>query len=207
MNLFETSNNKIFGILDLKSKQVLSVKSWNEIILLKQQYNIVYKIYETYFETWKNYMLNALLDIPDNQNFLYFDAGTAFKSMESRVVDKTAKALINKNNIFDFDNGFINERQNFEFVNPIGINNAEMMGCGIAIKIALQYNIKYIFGDSKITIFYWLNPAYFNINCKFNYNKTLYSLILPLAKQYFDNGGHICYINRNINKADLRFRN
>lgn len=135
------------------------------------------------------------------EDTIYFDAGVGRGiGTETRVTNFKGESIIHEANLTNLK---INEYGNVCFGNVTN-NYGELAGLYIALKIALNKNIKKIAGDSQLAIKWWSNGFY---NEK-NLNESTVKLIKAtqtLRKKFEDNGGYIFYINGDYNPADLGF--
>ncbi|QFP41546.1 ribonuclease HI [Borrelia miyamotoi] len=133
---------------------------------------------------------------------IYFDSGTGRgKGIEIRVVNEKGMSIINK----IIDQSLINDYNNYNIKNFDGISNnyGELFGLYIALKIALEENIKSIFGDSKLVIDYW-SKGFYNKNLNINTIKLIQN-VTKLRNTFEEKGGKILLISGNNNIADLGF--
>lgn len=132
---------------------------------------------------------------------IYFDAGTGRGiGVEVRVTDKNGISLIS--NIVPKEK--INEYGNYLTKEGSTNNFGELLGCYIALKIAIKNNIKNIFGDSKLIIDYW-SLGRIKKNEIAKETVELSEKVTALRKEFEINGGTISHISGDYNPADLGF--
>ncbi|ASQ29558.1 ribonuclease HI [Borrelia miyamotoi] len=133
---------------------------------------------------------------------IYFDSGTGRgKGIEIRVVNEKGISIINK----IIEQSLINDYNNYYIKNFDGISNnyGELFGLYVALKIALEENIKNIFGDSKLVIDYW-SKGFYNKSLNTNTIKLIQN-VTKLRNTFEEKGGKILLISGNNNIADLGF--
>lgn len=187
-------DSKISGICD----------SWDECNKIVYKKNAKYKKFENKTLA-KNWLESGFsYDKPKFQldsDAIYFDAGTGRKiGVEVRITDFNGNSLLKD----IMPSNLINEWGNYQVDKKRTNNFGELTGAFLALKYALKYNIKKIYGDSKLVIEYWLNLRY---NYE-NLNDDTINLIKKTNKLYEKfklNGGSIKRISGDINPADLGF--
>lgn len=186
------------------------VTAWSECQSLTKGKNARYKSFKTLKEAWnwldnggvyenkKEILAEKKLSLEEG---IYFDAGTGRGlGVEVRVTDKFGNSLLNRVLPKEMINSFDN------YLAPKGSTNnyGELIGCYLALKLALKTNSFKIFGDSKLVIEYWIN-GFFNSQ---NLNEKTINLIskTKFLKDEFEKlGGKIIHISGDINPADLGF--
>ena len=98
----------------------------------------------------------------------------------------------------------INEYGNYLTKEGSTNNFGELLGCYIALKIAIKNNIKNIFGDSKLIIDYW-SLGRIKKNEIAKETVELSEKVTALRKEFEINGGTISHISGDYNPADLGF--
>ena len=140
---------------------------------------------------------------------VYFDAGTGRgRGTEVRVSKKNGSSVIGRiddkkfNDFLKRNNWKINEFENIELGKDYTNNFGELLGLFCALKIAIKFNIKQIFGDSNLVIEYWSKGT-----CKVKDEKTLLlsNSVTRLREEFEKSGGTISHISGDINPADLGF--
>lgn len=132
---------------------------------------------------------------------LYFDAGTGRGiGTEVRVVDEKGRNQLSK----VVPNEKINEYGNY--VAELKTNNfGELLGCYIALKIALNEGHVSVFGDSKLVLEFWSKGRYNKENLQDKETITLIDKVCKLRNEYEKRGGELRYISGDDNPADLGF--
>lgn len=132
---------------------------------------------------------------------IYFDAGTGRGiGVEVNITDYMGNSILKE----ILPEKMINSFGNYSA--PMGSTNnyGELIGCYLALKLALKKSILSIFGDSKLVIDFWSIGAY----NKSTLNEKTINLILKtteLRKHFEALGGKIYHISGDINPADLGF--
>lgn len=186
------------------------VNTWSECQSFTKGKNARYKSFKTQDEAWnwldnggvyenkKEILAEKKLSLEEG---IYFDAGTGRGiGVEVRVTDRFGNSLLSKVLPKEMINSFNN------YLAPEGSTNnyGELIGCYLALKLALKTNSFKIFGDSKLVIEYWIN-GFFNSQ---NLNEKTINLIskTKFLKDEFEKlGGEIIHISGDINPADLGF--
>jgi ribonuclease HI len=118
---------------------------------------------------------------------IYFDSGTgAGNGVEINVTDKMGKSFIKKLLGKDVTN-----------------NLGELMACKYALQIAIEKNIKKVFGDSKLVVEFWSKG-----HIKYEVGEETVNLaqeVKILRKEFEKTGGKIILISGGANPADLGF--
>ncbi|WP_319202954.1 viroplasmin family protein [uncultured Ilyobacter sp.] len=136
--------------------------------------------------------------LPDG---IYFDAGTGRGiGVEVRVTDKMGNSILDR--CIPADK--ITSHGNYLTEDGMTNNFGELLGLYCAMKIALKENIRNIYGDSNLVIYFWSKGI---IKRQDQKEKTLKlaDLVIELRKKYESSGGKIEYISGDINPADLGF--
>lgn len=131
---------------------------------------------------------------------IYFDAGTGRKiGVEVRVTNLAGESYLD---IYFPEK--VNEFGNINLGKECTNNYGELVGLFCALKIAMKINVKKIFGDSNLVLFYWsqgranregLNPD----------TVKLIDTVTKIRKDYEKIGGVISFVSGDINPADLGF--
>lgn len=118
---------------------------------------------------------------------IYFDAGTgAGNGVEINVTDRLGKSYIKENLGHDVTNNF-----------------GELLACKKALELAIEKDVKKVFGDSKLVIEYW---SKWMIKKEVEEEtKKLSKEVSALRKKFEDLGGEITHISGGANPADLGF--
>lgn len=130
---------------------------------------------------------------------IYFDAGTGRGiGVEVRVTNYKKESLLHK----IIDKNLINEFGNITLEDKTN-NYGELLGLYCALKYAIKYNIRNIYGDSELIIKYW---------SKGHYKKTLnddtiklINRVLSLMTSFNLQNGNLIKISGDNNPADLGF--
>lgn len=131
---------------------------------------------------------------------IYFDAGTGRGiGTEVRLTDEKANNLIHHVLSSEYINQFGN------YLTPKGSTNnyGELFGCYLALQLALNNNIKAIFGDSRLVIDYW-SKGHIKSNLP-EVTIKLAAKVKNLRYKFESNGGRIEHVSGDINPADLGF--
>lgn len=131
---------------------------------------------------------------------IYFDAGTGRGiGVEVRVTDEKGNNLLHHVAPKEYINAYGN------YLAPKGSTNnyGELFGCYAALKIALDNNIKSVFGDSKLVIDYW-SKGHIKSHLPPSTIK-LAAMVKELRIQFEQIGGKITHVSGDINPADLGF--
>lgn len=139
-------------------------------------------------------------DLPEDA--IYFDAGTGRGvGTEARVTDREGKSLtwmaIRPEEITAEGNILLKDKTN---------NYGELMGCYLALQIALKLGRKIVMGDSKLVIDFWsLGKIRKETSLE---NPELLSLVRKVQKQrqlFEKEGGKLLRVSGDDNPADLGF--
>jgi ABC-type multidrug transport system ATPase subunit len=88
---------------------------------------------------------------------------------------------------------------------PGSTNNfGELLGCYIALNIALKEGKKNIYGDSKLIIEYWSKGRIKAENLSTD-TVELAKKVVKLRKEFEKSGGNIAHVSGDINPSDLGF--
>lgn len=135
-----------------------------------------------------------------SEDGIYFDAGTgAGNGVEINVTDKKGKSLLHK----VVAKETLNEKGH-HFAGDDATNNyGELLALKYALQIAIDENIKRIFGDSKLVIDYW---SKWMIKKEVAENTKKLAKEVSLQRKKFEElGGEITLISGGSNPADLGF--
>lgn len=201
---------KFYAFIIEKENRKGVVSSWNECQLFTKGKNSRYKSFKTLKEASDWLISGGIYEdkkkiISEKKLFLeegiYFDAGTGRGiGVEVRITDKFGNSLL-----YDIlPSHMINSFGNYLAPDNSTNNYGELIGCYLALKLALKTNILKIFGDSKLVIDYWIN-GFFNSK---NLNEKTINLISKtknLKIEFERLGGKILHISGDINPADLGF--
>ena len=132
---------------------------------------------------------------------IYFDAGTGRgNGTEVRVTRKDGESIVH--NVVPADK--INEFGNYYCHDGATNNFGELLGCYIALKIAIKEGEMEIFGDSKLVIEYW-SKGHIKKDSLPEKTVELSYKVNKLRKEFEKSGGVISHISGDINPADLGF--
>lgn len=200
------SKNKFYAYSLTEEKSRGITQSWNDCKSAIEGKKAKYKGFRTEQEArqWlldgAEYTKKAVLQ-QELKPGIYFDAGTGRGiGVEVKVTDARGNNIINKivpaSEINEFGN----------YLAPKGSTNnyGELMGCYIALKIALQENSRSIFGDSKLVIDYW-SRGHIKKDKVAEKTYKLSLMVAELRRQFERNGGQILHVSGDINPADLGF--
>lgn len=204
--VYEEKTDKYYGCFFLNSNSGVIVNTWSQCKELTKKEPSRYKSFKTKKEA-QHWIDNGgayeskesiQKNLPDA---IYFDAGTGRGiGTEVRVTDKFGNSILDK--LVPKDK--INEFGNYLTEEGSTNNFGELLGCYIALKIAISEKILEIYGDSQLVIKYWSNG---HIK-KENVNEVTFELSKKVAKlkeNYTKLGGEIKHISGDINPADLGF--
>lgn len=191
-----TNSNKSTGICT----------DWDKCKEIIAGQNAKYKSFPSKEEAEKWLEMGASYDIKnhelsDLEDGIYFDAGTGRGiGVEVRVTDKYGESLIHK----VVPKEKITEHGNYLTEQGSTNNFGELLGCYIALKIAIKEKHRKIFGDSKLIIDFW-SKGYIKEEKIAEKTVDLSKLVVKLRKEFELNGGTISHISGRINPADLGF--
>ena len=133
------------------------------------------------------------------EDVVYFDSGTGRGFTEVKVTNYLSQSLLDK---FSKRNYMITENDTICLGN-IDNTHGELYGFYLALKIAIENNIKKIAGDNQGILFKWSDGYYKNNLPK----EIIYFIekIITLKKEFKKNGGEVYYIKGGLNPADLGF--
>jgi ribonuclease HI len=203
---YNKKSTKFYACFFTHSNDGVIVNSWDQCKELIKGGNVRYKSFKTEKEArkWLDnggvYQTKEMIqsNLPDG---IYFDAGTGRGiGTEVRVTDKYGNSILEK----FIPKEKINEFGNFLTKDGSTNNFGELLGCYIALNIALKEGIKNIYGDSKLIIDYW---SLGRIK-KDNVNEKTFQLaqkVAKLRKEFEKLGGKILHVSGDINPADLGF--
>lgn len=87
-----------------------------------------------------------------------------------------------------------------------GTNNfGELYALKLALQYALEHDIKKIYGDSKLVIFYWSMGRYNELRMTNMDTIHLIKETSAIRRKYFEGGGRVYYISGDKNPADLGY--
>jgi len=190
-------NKKKYYAYNIENKKGV-VYSWDECLSLvkgkKGKYKKFYSMEEAEF--WLEHGVDKK---PELEEGIYFDAGTGGKiGVEVRVTNKEGDSMLH----LLLPKEKINSRGNYLAPAFATNNYGELLGCYIALRIAIDRGMDKIFGDSKLVIDYWslgrikkegLNKETIDLSSK----------VSNLRNKYVSSGGKLKYISGDINPADL----
>ncbi len=132
---------------------------------------------------------------------IYFDSGTGRgKGVEVRLTNFYGESLlykiINSSKLNEYGNYYLGEGRTNNF--------GELTGFFIAIKYALEYNIRTICGDSTLVIDYWSKGKY-NRKSLEDDTLDLIKKVIDMRKEFENQNGTIKKISGDVNPADLGF--
>jgi viroplasmin and RNaseH domain-containing protein len=131
---------------------------------------------------------------------IYFDAGTGRGiGVEVKVTDEKGSNLLNR--LISEDK--INQWGNYT-IKDVTNNFGELFGCYLALKFALENNIKQVFGDSKLVIDYW-SKGFIKKNNLPPDTCQLADKVVQSRKEFEKKGGRLEHVSGDINPADLGF--
>jgi ribonuclease H-related protein len=138
-------------------------------------------------EAWLNAGADYKLKNVAVEDGIYFDAGTgAGKGVEINVTDKLGKSYLKENLGHEVTNNF-----------------GELLACKNALEIAVEKNVKKVFGDSKLVIDFW---SKWMIKKEVEEEtKKLAKKVSVLRKKFEESGGEVVRISGGANPADLGF--
>jgi viroplasmin and RNaseH domain-containing protein len=143
---------------------------------------------------------NYVTEKPELKPGIYFDAGTGRGiGVEVKVTDHNGTNLLDK--VISAEK--INEWGNYTIKNVTN-NFGELFGCFLALTLALETNIKHIFGDSKLVIDYWSKGFIKRENLPADTTQ-LADKVAKLRRDFEKKGGSIEHVSGDINPADLGF--
>ena len=190
------------------------VESWGECEMIVKGQKARYKGFKSQQEAqaWLNLgaTYDAKLKVMKNKSTgvsltlkkgLYFDAGTG-RGIGTEV------RVVNEKGVNQLEKVVPSEK-----INPYGnyttegkTNNfGELLGCYIALKIALNEEHHTIFGDSKLVLEYWSKGRYNKNNLKDSETIELIERVAKLRAEFEVKGGEVLYISGDDNPADLGF--
>ena len=203
---YEKKLNKYYACYFTHSKTGVITNDWDECKILTKGGNTRYKSFKTKKEakSWLDnggvYETKQMLQdkLPTG---IYFDAGTGRGiGTEVRVTDKYGNSILDrfvpKDKINEFGNYLTKEGSTNNF--------GELLGCYIALNIALKDGIKNIYGDSKLVIEYWSNGRIKSENVTTE-TIELAKKVVKLRKEFEKLGGKISHVSGDINPSDLGF--
>lgn len=132
---------------------------------------------------------------------VYFDAGTGRnKGVEISVTDENGESLLGK----VMPKKKINRYGKHWIFGDASNNYGELLALSYALEIALNEQIKRVFGDSKLILDYW-SKGFVNKKEVSPQTVKLAFRVKKLREEFEKNGGTIVYISGGDNPADLGF--
>lgn len=204
--VYKKKLNKFYGCYFVHSNTGIVVNSWGECKSLIAGGDIRYKSFKKKLEA-QNWIDSGgsyeKKDVAQKKlpKGIYFDAGTGRGiGTEVRVTDKDGTSILYK----FVPQDKINKYGNYLTKKGSTNNFGELLGCYIALNIALNEGIKVIFGDSKLVIDYWSKGRIKagNVNAE---TLKLSEKVKKLRVKFEKLGGKICHISGDINPSDLGF--
>lgn len=133
---------------------------------------------------------------------IYFDAGTGRgKGVEVKVTDEKGRSLLgevlNKKEITEFDTHRVT-------ISKATNNYGELLGCYLALKIALEKGVMHIFGDSRLVVDYW-SKGFMKKDKIAPETRVLMQKVRLLREGFEKKGGVVSHISGDHNPADLGF--
>jgi len=203
---YEKKSDKFYACFYTQSNTGVITNNWDECKILTRGGDVRYKSFKSRkeAENWINtggvYETKQMLQDKLPQG-IYFDAGTGRGiGTEVRVTDKYGKSILHH---------FLSQEKINEFDNyltkPGSTNNfGELLGCYIALNIAIKSNEKKIYGDSKLIIEYW-SKGYIKVKNLNTDTVELAKKVVKLRKEFEKLGGSIHHVSGDINPSDLGF--
>ena len=203
---YEIKTDKFYVCFYTHSNTGVIVNTWDECQILSRGGDTRYKSFKTKKEAEKWISGGAVYQtkqmLQDNlPKGIYFDAGTGRGiGTEVRVTDKFGVSILDhfvpKDKINEFDN---------YLTQPGSTNNfGELLGCYIALNIALKEGQKNIYGDSKLVIEYW-SKGRMKVEKLNNETVELGKKVMKKRKEFESLGGNISHVSGDINPSDLGF--
>ena len=203
---YEKKLNKYYACYFTHSKTGVITNDWDECKVLTQGGNVRYKSFKSrkeaqnWLDTGGIYETKQMLQdkLPSG---IYFDAGTGRGiGTEVRVTDKYGNSILDhfvpKDKINEFGN----------YLTKAGSTNnfGELLGCYIAMNIALKEGVMEIYGDSKLVIEYWSKGRIKSENVTTE-TVELAKKVVKIRKEFEKSGGRISHVSGDINPSDLGF--
>lgn len=203
---YEKKLDKFYACYFTQSKKGVITNDWDECKILTRGGGVRYKSFKTKVEAqnWINnggvYETKKMVqeNLPSG---IYFDAGTGRGiGTEVRVTDKFGNSILD----YFLPKDKINEFGNY-LTKPGSTNNfGELLGCYIALNIALKEGQKNIYGDSQLVIEYWSRGRIKADNVSSD-TLELAKKVAKLRKEFEKLGGSISHVSGDINPSDLGF--
>lgn len=197
---------KFYAYFLTESRESNIVETWNQCKNETSGKKARYKSFKTYkeAESWlksgAEYEKKIKATPPILKDGIYFDAGTGRGiGVEVRVTLKNGESILSKY----FPNLEINEFGNY-LTKPGKTNNfGELAGMYLALHIAIEEKIMYIFGDSSLVINYWSKGL---IKNSVSQETQRLAQKVKIKREIFEKlGGSIEHISGDFNPADLGF--
>ncbi|MCL5017496.1 MAG: ribonuclease H family protein [Patescibacteria group bacterium] len=197
--------NKYYAYLLTDKNRSGIVENWKECEKIVSGKDARYKSFasKTDAENWlkngANYEIKPPKALKKLEKGIYFDSGTGRdQRVEVSVTDESGKDLLEK---------IIPKIKINKFGKhpvPKATNNyGELLACKFALKLALKFGIKHIFGDSKLVLDYW-SKGFIKKDLPKKTQK-LSTETSELRNAFENNGGKIEFIEGDYNPADLGF--
>ena len=197
------AKNKFYGYFITTTSQSGITDSWSECSSVIKGQSARYKGFPTYSEAKEWIAGGASYDKPVIllEPGIYFDAGTGRGiGVEVRVTDESGISLVEK--VVPKDK--INEFGNYLTKEGSTNNFGELLGCYIALKLALSEGHKKIFGDSRLIIDFW-SKGHIKRDQLPQETVNLADMVKGLREKFETSGGTLSHISGDINPADLGF--
>lgn len=192
-----------YYLIETKEKGIL--ENWSDCEKLVKANKARYKSFKLYEDAkaWLDMgaLYNKKVISPTLKKGIYFDAGTGRGiGVEVKVTDEKGKNILEK--VVPKDK--INKYGNYTTGDGTTNNYGELLGCYIALKIAINEGHKNIYGDSKLVIDYWSKGKMKKKDLP-EATVELGERVERLRKEYEKKGGRIEHVSGDINPADLGF--
>lgn len=197
------AKKKYYGYYLITENITGITESWSDCSSAIKGKSARYKSFSTRIEAQEWLSSGASYDTPPPilPKGIYFDAGTGRGiGVEVRVTDENGTSIVSK--VVPSDK--INEFGNYLTKEGSTNNFGELLGCYIALKIALQDGVLSIFGDSKLIIDYW-SKGHIKRDQVAAETVKLADMVSKLRLEFEAAGGTISHISGDINPADLGF--
>ena len=204
--IYKKKSNKFYACFFIHSNTGVITNDWEECKVLTRGESVHYKSFkkkneaQSWIDNGGIYETKEMLQakLPSG---IYFDAGTGRGiGTEVRVTDKYGSSILDHFLPLDKINKFGNYLTKSGSTNNFG----ELLGCYIALNIALKEGQKNIYGDSKLVIEYWSNGRIKSENVS-DETVELAKKVVKLRKKFENIGGTILHVSGDINPSDLGF--